>query len=62
MAPNSESGFMSSRTFDDGLNDQMNKYFTDAINGLIAPGAESGKVMTTLRSGINQLINQYNLK
>lgn len=62
VANNSESGYLSSRTFDDGLNDQMNKYFTDAVNGIVAPGTETEKIMVTLRSGINQLVTKYEIK
>jgi len=62
VANNSESGYLSSRTFDDGLNDQMNKYFTDAVNGIVAPGTETDKIMVTLRSGINQLVTKYGIK
>jgi len=56
------SGYLSSRTFDDGLNDQMSKYFTDAVNTLAASAADTDKAMTTLRSGIDQLILKYKLK
>jgi multiple sugar transport system substrate-binding protein len=61
VADFAESGYLSSRTFDDGLNDQMSKYFADAVN-TIATSGETDKSMDTLRSGINQLTTKYKLQ
>lgn len=61
-ANKAESWYLSSRTFDDGVNDEMIKYFGDAVNSVTLNGRDPGDVTTTLRSGINQLIQKYQLK
>ncbi|PIU73608.1 hypothetical protein COS78_01290 [Candidatus Shapirobacteria bacterium CG06_land_8_20_14_3_00_40_12] len=61
VANNAESGLLSSRTFDAGLNTELSKYFADAINS-IAQNADPSTIMTDLRSGINQVIQKYKLK
>ncbi len=53
--------YLSSRTFDDGLNDTMINYFKDAINSMINDNATAETVIPNLRNGINQLITKYNL-
>lgn len=54
--------YLSSNTFDNGLNDEMIKYFGDAINSLSLLNKPIDEVIKTLESGINQLIVKYNLK
>ena len=54
-------GWTCSRTFDDGLNDQMNKYFKDAINGIVQGKSGADAVLPDLRNGINQLVLKYRL-
>ena len=54
--------YLSSRTFDDGINDEMSKYFGDAINAVALQGMEAEKAATTLRSGINQLVAKYKIE
>jgi multiple sugar transport system substrate-binding protein len=54
--------YLSSRTFDEGLNDEMSKYFADAVNGLMKVNVELKDVMLPLRSGINQMMTKYSLK
>lgn len=56
-----ESGYLSSYTWDDGLNDQMNKYFKDAINGMILNNTSAEGVMPDLQNGVNRVIEMYKL-
>lgn len=62
VANEATSWYLASRTFDDGLNDEMQKYFGDAINGMVIQNQDSSAVMTNLRNGINQLKQKYQLK
>lgn len=59
---NTASGwYLSSRTFDDGVNDEMSRYFGNAINGIVIDAKTPESVMPDLRNGINQLVRKYNL-
>ena len=60
-APFASSGWMNSRTFDEGLNDEMNKYFKDAINAVVLGNSSVTGVISNLTNGINQLVNKYQL-
>jgi ABC-type glycerol-3-phosphate transport system substrate-binding protein len=60
-ANTASSGYLSSRTFDSGLNDEMSKYFGDAINTLVNSSAAESEAMTALRNGIQQLVQKYQL-
>lgn len=62
VANNSDSWYLASRTFDEGLNDEMAKYFADAINGLVLKASTMDTIMPNLQSGINQMILKYSLK
>lgn len=59
---NAKSGYLSSRTFDDGLNTELSKYFSDAINSIVKYNSSPETVMTTLNSGLDQIIQKYKLK
>jgi ABC-type glycerol-3-phosphate transport system substrate-binding protein len=61
VADNSYNWYLSSRTFDNGLNDEMIKYFGDAINGMSLKNKGTEEVVVTLKSGIGQLITKYRL-
>jgi len=60
-ADSATSGYLSSRTFDSGLNDEMSKYFGDAINSLVFKNISDGEIMTSLKNGIGQLAQKYQL-
>ena len=60
-ANNASSWYLASNTNDDGLNTQMQKYFSDAINTISKNGSESSAAMTTLVNGIVQLQRKYGL-
>lgn len=61
VADNAESWYLASATSDDGLNTEMQKYFTDAINNLDS-NSDNTETMTTLKNGISQLQQKYTLK
>ncbi len=60
-ADNAVSWYLASRTFDAGINDEMSKYFGDAINSMVFQNVESKEAVTKLRDGINQLISKYQI-
>ena len=56
-------GYLASRTSDDkGLNDNMMKYFGDAINSMVLKNQTADQVIGPLRDGIEQLKARYSLK
>lgn len=61
-APTAQSGYLSSNTYDSGLNTEMNKYFNDAINALVLNSTDTTAIMTSLKNGLNQVIQKYQLK
>jgi multiple sugar transport system substrate-binding protein len=62
VANDAVSWYLCSRTFDEGLNDGMSKYFGDAINSMVINNSPPDKVMPDLRNGINQMVSKYGLK
>jgi ABC-type glycerol-3-phosphate transport system substrate-binding protein len=62
VANEAESGYLSSRTWDAGLNTELSKYFSDAINSISLKGTDPKLIITDLRAGINQIITKYKLK
>jgi len=60
-ANNAESGYLASNTYDSGLNSELSKYFSDAINSLSQNG-DPATVMAALKNGLNQVIQKYHLK
>lgn len=60
-ADNGTGWYLSSFTHDTGLNDEMIKYFGDAINGMAVKAMTADEVFSALRSGINQLSARYRL-
>jgi multiple sugar transport system substrate-binding protein len=55
------SGILASRTFDDGINDELSAYFKDAINGILFGNKTAKDVIETLNSGIDQIANKYKI-
>lgn len=51
---------LASRTFDNGLNDKLIQYATDAVNGMITGGSPA-QVLTTMSSGFRQVLASYGL-
>lgn len=61
-ADTASSWYLSSNTFDEGLNDTMIGYFGNAINSMVFKNTPVDAVMPDLRNGINQLVQKYGLK
>lgn len=60
-APNAKSWYMASRTFDNGLNDQIIKYYQDAVNGLNA-GQQTADLLPALTQGVQSVMQKYQLR
>lgn len=62
-ANTANSWYLCSRTFDgaSGINDDMTKYFGDAINSIVIKNMTPESVMVDLRNGIDQLKTRYKL-
>lgn len=62
VANEAESGYLSSRTWDTGLNTELSKYLSDSINSIALKSSDPNAIMADLRAGVNQVIKKYNLK
>jgi multiple sugar transport system substrate-binding protein len=60
QAPSSQSWFLCSRTWDEGINDKMIEYFATAVNA-VNQGKTPKKAIQDLNQGINQVLSQYGL-
>ena len=60
-APYATSWYLNSNTFDNGINDQLIKYYADAVNAILG-GKSVDKVVLTLKQGTEQVLSQYNVK
>lgn len=52
------SWYLSSRTFDNGINDKIIKYFGDAVNA-VNMGASAKDALGTTATGVGQVLSQY---
>lgn len=57
-APNADSWYLNSATHDNGINDQIIKYYEDAINAVVA-GKAPDEALTTVDQGTSQVLRQY---
>lgn len=57
-APQAKSWYLCSFTHDNGLNDQIIKYYQDAVNAFLQTGNEED-VLSTLNQGVTQVLKQY---
>ena len=60
QAPTAKSWYMASRTFDNGLNDQMTKVYSDAISALNT-GRSTQEVIPTLTTGVNDAMMRFSI-
>lgn len=60
QAASAKTWYLSSRTFDNGLNDRMIKYFEDAVNA-VNGGKSAKEALATTGDGVAQLLSQYGL-
>ena len=61
QAPIAQTWYLCSRTYDNGINDRMIKYFEDAVNSVNRGGSPKG-ALTTTAQGVNQLLSQYGME
>lgn len=57
-APYAEGWYMSSYTHDNGINDQIIKYYQDGLNAM-AEGKMTDDVLETVNLGVTQVLRQY---
>jgi len=57
-APYAEGWYMSSSTHDNGINDQIIKYYADAINSL-NDNKKAEDVLSVVDQGVKQVLRQY---
>ena len=60
-APLSKSWYMSSFTHDNGINDQIIKYYEDAVNTVLS-GSDVTKALETAKTGISTVLSKYSSK
>jgi multiple sugar transport system substrate-binding protein len=60
QAPKAQTWYLCSRTFDNGINDKIIKYFEDAVNAVNA-GKTAKEALGTATSGISQILSQYGI-
>ena len=60
QAPVARSWYLCSRTFDNGINDKMIKYFEDAVNS-VNEGKTAKEALETTASGVSQILAQYGI-
>lgn len=60
QASKAQTWYLCSRTFDNGINDRMIKYFEDAVNAVNA-GETPERALSTAASGVGQVLSQYGL-
>jgi ABC-type glycerol-3-phosphate transport system substrate-binding protein len=58
QGPYYKSWYLSSDTKDQGINDEMIKYFEDAVN-VTADGADPRGALDTTKKGIDQILDKY---
>ncbi len=58
QGPEYKSWYLSARTYDDGVNDQLIKYYEDAINS-VNEGSGIGGVVNTLGAGVTQVLGKF---
>ena len=56
-----ESWYLCSRTFDNGINDKMIKYFEDAVNTALQT-RDVSSALTTASQGVSQVLGRYGIK
>lgn len=59
-APTAKSFPLSSRTFDNGINDKLIKYLTDAVNA-VGQGTAPTQALDTMSQGFTQVLGSYGL-
>lgn len=61
-APLAKSWYMSSFTHDNGINDQIIKYYEDAINAVLSGSSNVDKALETAKTGVTTVLSKYSSK
>lgn len=61
QGPDAKTWYLCSRTFDNGINDKIIKYFEDAVNAVLQK-QEPSVALVTASQGVTQVLNQYGIK
>lgn len=61
-APKAQSWYLASKTFDNGLNDQIVKYYEDAINAVNTGKSTLQEALATADKGVKQVLQQFGVK
>lgn len=61
QAPYYKSWYLSSNTFDQALNDNIIKYYEDAVNGTLQ-GGDAQTLLETTQKGVEQVLSEYSTK
>lgn len=59
QAPNYKYWYLSSNTFDQGINDEIIKYYEDAVNAVVFQAANPLNALETAQKGIKQTLGNY---
>jgi multiple sugar transport system substrate-binding protein len=59
QAPDYKSWYLSSNTSDQGINDEMIKYYEDAVNAVVFQGATPQGALETAQKGVEQTLDKY---
>jgi len=60
-APFADGWYLSSNTHDNGINDQIIKYYQDGINAMVTSGKKASAVQPTIEQGVAQVLRQYGI-
>lgn len=60
QAGTAKSFYMASRTFDNGINDKVIKYYEDAVNA-VNQGQDPSSALQTVSQGVTQVLSQYGI-
>jgi multiple sugar transport system substrate-binding protein len=56
------SWYLSSRTFDNGINDLIIQYFADAVNGVYKDSTTTKTALSTVNTGVAKILERYGIK
>ena len=59
QAPIYKSWYLNSSTFDQGINDQIIKYYEDAVNGIVDQGKDPNSVLEPVQKGVEQILSEF---
>lgn len=62
QSESAKSWYMNSRTFDNGINDEIISYYNDAINAIHQKKAEPEQAISTVAKGVDQVLMKYGIK